>query len=77
MFDAPPPQEEKAYDLVLHSAELGAAAPGRRVCDFRVQSETVIKGLDVAQEDGGTLRPLTRRVSGTLGSTMLEIEFAS
>ncbi len=71
----PPAQKEKLYGLVLHFAELEDVGPGERVFDVLAQGKTIIAGLDIAKEAGGTLKALSKEISGISGRDYLDIDF--
>ena len=66
--------EPKVYTVSLYFAELGGGAPGERVFDVKLQSETAVEGLDVAQEAGGSATALVRTVSTVSATDTLTVE---
>lgn len=51
------------YTLKLHFAELDESVrPGERLFDVKVQGKTVLPGVDVAKEAGGTRRGITKLI---------------
>ena len=60
----------------LHFAETDDAEPRTRVADVKLQGQTVIGELDVAQAAGGAMRPLVKEVTGLSVTRTLVLEIA-
>ena len=67
----------RAYTVRLYFAEPEFNAAGQRVFDVALQGQTVIEGLDVAKEAGGTLRALEKEFSGIKVSGDLTVMLTS
>jgi len=74
VFAAPETPEERTYRLCLHFAESDDVKVGERVFDVKVQGKTVIRGLDVAKEAGGTNTALTREITGITARDAITLE---
>jgi beta-galactosidase len=81
---AKPAGSPRLFDVKLYFVEPAEMKSGRRVFDISLEGKTVLKGLDVANEAGGSHRPITRefrnveisgpldiRLSSTAGKTLL------
>ena len=73
VFEPPATLAERTFTARLHFAELEQVKPGERVFDVRIQGTTVLEGLDVARETGGSRRVLTKEIQGISATDTISI----
>ncbi|MFO8014225.1 MAG: PQQ-binding-like beta-propeller repeat protein [Phycisphaerae bacterium] len=65
--------KEAAYTVRLHFCAPEGEAPGRRRMDVTLAGKTVLEGLDVAKEAGGTNRAVVKTFEGVRAGTSLTV----
>lgn len=72
---APPSSPpERLFRVSLHFREPAAAVPGSRVFDVKLQGQTVIEALDLADATGGNQTPLVRHIDNVKATNTLTLE---
>jgi len=71
------PEQERAYTVRLHFAEMGAAKPGERVFSVSLQGKPALKELDIVSAADGPKRPVVKELNAVPVKNTLTIEFAS
>ncbi len=64
---------DRKYKVRLFFLEPDALKPGQRVFDVALQDQTVLKGLDIAQEAGGTDRVAVKEFTGITAGKDLSV----